>query len=205
LLSAAERARAEAFKFERDRRRFQAAHILLRKQLGRYLEESPASLRLEVGPFGKPYVPDASWLFNLSHSGSYYAAAFTQAGEVGIDIETGASLESPRELVSEVCHPAEVALLEGSDVVNEREAFLCLWAAKEAFLKALGCGLQVSPRDIWLRGPLRPGPVEFDACVSGVQPQDWELHLLEVHPEWVAAVAVPRGSLVVVRESLFDA
>ena len=53
-LSSAERDRAARFVFERDRRRYAAAHATLRSLLASHLEVAPGALEFETGEFGKP-------------------------------------------------------------------------------------------------------------------------------------------------------
>ena len=54
LLSSEERDRANAFKFDRHRRLYVAAHAKLRKQLGGHSGSAPEELRFQIGAFGKP-------------------------------------------------------------------------------------------------------------------------------------------------------
>src|SRR5262245_47220358 len=71
LLDDAERARADRFVFERDRRRFVTAHAWVRVVLSRCLECPPETLRFAAGPRGKPHLADPAvdLRFNLSHAG----------------------------------------------------------------------------------------------------------------------------------------
>src|ERR1044071_10008451 len=57
-LSLEDRARADRFKFEADRRKFCAARASLRLILSRYLGVKPGRIQLEAGEFGKPFIAD---------------------------------------------------------------------------------------------------------------------------------------------------
>src|SRR5262245_17253393 len=88
-LSQEEQARAERFRFETDRKRFIAAHGVLRHILAGYLNRRPADLIFGAGDFGKPFVvsgsPEESSLrFNLSHSGELALCAVSPSLEVGV-------------------------------------------------------------------------------------------------------------------------
>src|SRR5437660_9354414 len=73
LLSEDEWARADRFRFDQDRRRYIAAHGLLRILLGRYSDTPPRELKFQIAEHGKPFLPSddsASELcFNESDSG----------------------------------------------------------------------------------------------------------------------------------------
>src|SRR5262245_41661258 len=71
LLSDDERQRAKLFQLPELRRRFIAAHGILRELLAIYLQVSPRWLRFEQNRHGKPFLlPDSSVQlhFNLTHS-----------------------------------------------------------------------------------------------------------------------------------------
>src|SRR6059058_2243518 len=86
-----DRARADRFRFESDRRRFCVARASLRLILGRYLKSKPGRLQIELGEFGKPYFVDAKATqglrFNLSHSNELALMAISRDREVGVDVE----------------------------------------------------------------------------------------------------------------------
>src|SRR6266550_4257748 len=71
-LSLDDRARADRFKFESDRRHFCVGRASLRLILSRYLQTKPGRLQFETGEFGKPFFADKKLSgglhFNLSHS-----------------------------------------------------------------------------------------------------------------------------------------
>ena len=141
LLSAGEHARAARFGLERDARRWRTGRSLLRRTLGDYLSVQPGTLKLEIGPYGKPFLPGCSLRFNLSHSGSLLLLAFAEDQEVGIDAERLRSDFMPEELAALVCSPPERDALEQTAPADRHAAFLSLWTAKEAYVKALGMGL----------------------------------------------------------------
>lgn len=84
---------------------------------------------------------------SLSHSGGWIAAAVSRSGRVGIDVEAVRDVHAPlaRRCLSET----ELDWLDGADTgASRNQRFFRLWTAKEAFLKALGVGLAVDPRDV---------------------------------------------------------
>ena len=205
-LSEEEERRAIAFKFKRDEKRYRECHGRLRHQLAHYTGTSPKKLAFRTGPFDKPELADKAWHFNLSHSDDLYAAAFCQDHPVGIDIETGANHADLLDLVSHVCHPAERARLESLSCDQEkRRLFLCYWTAKEAFLKAIGCGFQQAPETVCIVGDPFSGQATVEASMAEAAPEGWKLHFLEIEESHVLTVAAPREYAVQLVESPFDA
>jgi len=106
---------------------------MLRSVLGK-----EAAARVELSPFGKPFLPDGP-CFNLSHSGDKVVLIIGRQ-EVGIDVE----LVTPYSwaVVQKVFTEAEQAWLSGQ---GTDEAFFRLWTGKEAIMKALGLGFRLPP------------------------------------------------------------
>lgn len=140
-LTADEQARAARFHFERDARHWAVGRSLLRRTLGAYLGADPSGLHFETGPFGKLSLPSSPLRFNLSHSGSVLLIALAWDKDVGIDVEHLRSDFAAEELSALVFSPKEQAALCRVLPAERHPAFLRLWTAKEAYVKALGTGL----------------------------------------------------------------
>ena len=86
---------------------------------------------------GKPFCRSHPHIyFSLSHSGNFVALAISDR-EVGIDIE---KLRPAREnLVKRVCSQKEIDAISVSE--NPHVKFTEIWTKKEAYLKALGAGI----------------------------------------------------------------
>ncbi len=145
VLSADECDRAARFRFDRHRRRWTAARVLLRRVLGRYLAIEPRSLVFEVGEHGRRIVgwPDHSeWLsFSPSRSGDLALVAVARGQNVGVDVErVRADLDfvaiARRALGDDVVEQLEVE--RGEDRVR---AFFRAWVREEARGKCRGTGL----------------------------------------------------------------
>src|SRR5579859_8038000 len=91
VLIPSERARAERYVFERDRRRWTVSRATLRLLLSRYLNAEPAEFELVLNEFGKPSLAapykETNIEFNLSHSAEIALYAFTRNRLVGVDVE----------------------------------------------------------------------------------------------------------------------
>jgi 4'-phosphopantetheinyl transferase len=142
-LPAAERERAARLRRPRDRARWIAARVALRRVLARYLVRDPARIELRLGAHGKPALADpaAELRFNLSHSGGFALVAVTPDCEVGIDVEerrAGRDFVRLAEIGLE--EPAAAAVREAAPARREA-AFYAEWVRREAIAKCLGVGL----------------------------------------------------------------
>lgn len=170
LLSPDELERADRYRFEKHRRRFTVARGMLRQHLGRYLNQSPERIVIDVGENGRPYV-DAPLQFNVSHSHEMAVFAFGQVdvvGNVGIDIEHIRTLHDRTAVATRFFSAAEQTALFSYPESEQTAVFFRIWTRKEAYLKALGTGLTRSPRSFsvsadneprLLDDPLRPAAV----------------------------------------------
>ncbi len=141
LLSEDELARLQRFHFEPDARRWAACRTLLRVTLGRYLDLAPKSLKFTLGPWGKPGLHGCPLRFNLSHAGGAALLAVAWRREVGVDLEETRRALFPEQLAPQVLSQREQAWLRDQDPEQRELAFLTLWTAKEAYVKATGQGL----------------------------------------------------------------
>jgi 4'-phosphopantetheinyl transferase len=167
VLSDDERARAARLATEELRCRWTAARCALRVILAGYAGASPASLVLATDANQKPRLSGLapSIFFNVTHTG---AVAFIAVGTqelLGIDAEmqrVDIDWEGISERFFVRAEAEEIASLAAQMRVH---AFYACWTRKEAYLKALGVGLnmpldrfQVSarpdapPRLLWVDG-----------------------------------------------------
>ncbi|MEO7687828.1 MAG: 4'-phosphopantetheinyl transferase superfamily protein [Sphingomonas sp.] len=139
LISPEERARAERYRFERDRRRFIIRRGWLRTLLGRHAGQAPEKLVFTFGAYGKPELP-GGLCFSQSHSGDRMMIALSDI-EVGCDIQKIDEMMDWRPIAESLFSLAERAALAALPEVEGRQAFFECWARKEAFVKAIGHGL----------------------------------------------------------------
>ena len=115
------------------------AGLLTGLELSRRTGIPQGKLRYRHGRFGKPYLIGSELQFSISHTKGAVCAAFSDAGEVGADIERKDRRVTQR-LYERVLSDAEKPL------VKSGEDFVRLWVQKEAFLKRLGTGIASSIR-----------------------------------------------------------
>lgn len=181
-----------------DRRRFLTSRVLLKTVVGHLADAPPALVRLSYHctrcgkPHGKPVVvePRAAvrWHVSLSHSGRHVMVAATDAGPVGVDVESAVAtgfngfddvaLSSAERTEVERCAPAAQA-----------RARAVYWARKEAVLKATGRGLAVDPCALEVSAPHLPAAL---TAWRADEPPPTPVQIIDVpvDGDHVAAVAV---------------
>lgn len=147
VLTPGERDRADRFVFAADRREWICYRASARRILGHLLGISPDRVDLMIGEAGKPYVEDSGLEFNLTHSGGLAALLVSTVGPVGVDMEPLRRGQELLECEASFCHPDEIRML-ASDRETRATELIRLWTAKEALLKASGCGLGFPPTEL---------------------------------------------------------
>ena len=203
-LSPDERLRADRFHFQRDRDSFIAARGTLRQLLRRYLERPPGDIAFDYGPHGKPALrqdsTNFSIRFNVSHSHGLALMAFSLGRHLGVDVESIRPDVATQEIAERFFSPREVAELQSLPAAMRAEAFFLCWTRKEAYVKALGEGLQIplkifhvgltpsaperlesADSDRWLLRSLRPAIGFVGAIVA--EGKHWELRCWDWTPE----------------------
>jgi len=189
LLSEDERARAGRFHFERDARRWAACRTRLRVTLGRYLETAPERLEFEVGPWGKPGLRGCPLRFNVSHCGGAALLALAWRREVGVDMEDVGRDLAAEELAPQVLSNQEQEWLAEHAPEQRPSAFLTLWTAKEAYVKAAGQGLSFPMARLTLL-PIF-GTDRFQASALPPSPP-LTVRRIDAGPDYFAALAIER-------------
>ncbi|MEQ8705429.1 MAG: 4'-phosphopantetheinyl transferase superfamily protein [Phaeodactylibacter sp.] len=136
-LNTAEKAQLSRFRNNAQHGVYLSAHAVLNTLLGACTGENPAELQFSFGTQRKPYlVPtEVGLYFNLSHSGDYFLIGLLKNREIGVDVEVHRAGIPTVVLAQRFFHPQEQELL------GNESTFFDTWTRKEAFLKALGTGL----------------------------------------------------------------
>lgn len=149
VLSPGELRRADAFRFEADRRQFQYARWMLRTELSRLVPVAPRDWEFVLSRYGKPAIHPRFGLdieFSLSHSGGVCLLGIAHGRTVGVDIQICDALdeaEGAGRLLTRCLSPEERADVERLTGRERRDAVVQLWALKEAHAKAVGLGLRL--------------------------------------------------------------
>ena len=194
-----ERARVLAFAKPADQKRALISRVLVRRcariGLGAAYEGVTRTAR------GKPYAvghstTHANFNFSVSHDGDYVLVASEPLALVGVDVCGG---RARCETLSKSLEPYKAAFAAGEWAAFfsggvDLDAFLALWACKEAFAKALGQGLAYDLSRVGFaalteggRGPFASAHVVLDGRVD----RRWRVDVAFLD-EWHCA-AVCRG------------
>lgn len=156
--------------------------------LARYVGRTAEEIRLVAGEHGRPRLADepaATLDFNWSHCADHAAVALARGLAPGIDIERLDERTNALRLAQRYFHPAEIAALVALPAQARSRAFLELWTAKEALLKALGRGLAFGLHRLHVSG----GPAPRLLALEGDDPAAWQLHRPSLDGAHIAALA----------------
>lgn len=133
-----------SYKYDSDKRLSLGAGILLDEGL-KTLGYRQEKLTYSVNKQGKPYYKELpEFCFNLSHSGHYAVAVFSDM-PVGIDIEEKKFDKMRLGIAKRFFHEKEYSLLKNVDDKREQmELFYRIWTWKESFVKAAGGGMSIA-------------------------------------------------------------
>ena len=136
---------------------------------------------------------DAGW----SHSGERLLLALGRDVTLGVDLERRRPRPRALELARRYFAPAEAERLQSMAPDPREDAFLRLWCAKEAVLKAHGRGLafglhrlELGIDDEGLDANGTRAPLRLLACDPELgEPAAWQLREWEPQPGYLAALA----------------
>jgi 4'-phosphopantetheinyl transferase len=174
------------------RRHELAAEAQVREWLAGQLHAAPESVPLTRDAWRRPHLhsPFAEHDVNWSHSGEGLLVALADGGaSVGVDLEWQRPRPRAMELAQRYFTAPETAWLATmADPLERERAFLRLWCAKEAVLKAHGRGLVFGlDRLAFVDGPAGLRLVECHPDLG--TPAHWQLRELAPAPGYLGAVA----------------
>ena len=136
-----EQLEAERYAHIEDAARHMAGRALARRMLRAAFGRDCAA-EFACSPYGKPFCPEVSADFSISHSGNMVWVALCRCASVGIDVEKMRPLPDAADLTSQL-HPQEQNDLLSLPPAELQTAFYRCWTRKEAVIKAVGMGLSM--------------------------------------------------------------
>jgi 4'-phosphopantetheinyl transferase len=195
FLSSDERARADRYHFELDRRRFVSSRALLRLILGRYLDLGPSRVQFGYGSHGKPYLLEEAGRtgisFNAADSNELALYAFSRQPNIGVDVEHIRELSDAQQIASSFFSMGENAEWLRLPSSQKTQGFFNCWTRKEAFIKAIGEGLSYPLSEFEVS--LTPGePPRLRSIAGSIENASrWSLWALSPEAGYVGALAAP--------------
>jgi len=196
-LSPGERQRASGFRLATARASFIVRRGMLRKILGRYLNVDPRAIRLGTSKFGKPYLRSqdhgsTDLSFSITHSHKVAIVALAPTDCIGVDLEYVQPLPDLELMIETSLSSREKSRFRAMTSAAKLELFYRHWTCKEAYLKALGVGLNRRPDSF---GVALPGARAIRAAVlEDTRHAAAEFSILSFEPfaGYVAATATTR-------------
>ncbi|KEO85183.1 4'-phosphopantetheinyl transferase family protein [Tumebacillus flagellatus] len=145
LLDPEEREVYNRYRVDSKKIEFLLGRALLKTQIGSRLGRDPESVHFVKNDYGKLFLADAAapaFHFNLTHSGSVIACAFAPM-TVGVDVEYAGN--DHLSVMPTVFTAEEQAYVHSREPDERLQAFYRIWTRKEAYVKAVGMGLSISP------------------------------------------------------------
>ena len=198
VLSPEERASAEKFHFERERRSFIVSRGTLRHLLASYTGENAARIHLGFGSHGKPFLANthlSGLRFNISHSREIALLAFALNHEIGVDVEFKRPDVDFVALADMSFSKDERAAIAACPPADRADLFYEYWTCKEACIKADGRGLSL-PLDQFSVTAFGGDPQwrEIVSVSSAFRKSGLRSRILEVGKNYAAAVVATRPS-----------
>ncbi|WP_423062683.1 4'-phosphopantetheinyl transferase family protein [Candidiatus Paracoxiella cheracis] len=189
LLSSDETIRAQRFHFSRDRNMYVIAHGALRKILSCYLYQLPEAIQISYTEKNKPYIDGSNIKFNLSHSHKLAVIVVGLTTPLGIDVEyLGNENLEELPIAKRFFSEEEYYQLIALPSEQQHHAFLETWTRKEAFIKAVGDGLNFPLQEFVVNVPPMPAAVKF-LKPHRLESDTWYLQALNVPEDYVGTVA----------------
>jgi 4'-phosphopantetheinyl transferase len=163
--------------------------------LGAYLGVPAAAVQLEASEHGRPELAGTqrdAFSFNWSHSHDQALIAIARGVLPGIDLERLRPHPKAVPIARRYFSPDETAALEALPENQRDRAFLELWTAKEAVLKAVGRGLAFGLHRLSILGP---SDLPVLHRLEGYEATQWQLHRLildDAHVGTLAWQGIPR-------------
>ena len=138
------RLKNQKFRRHQDRLRNLYGLLLAKRQLSRHLNNEFDLSHLEFTEYNRPFVPESTFDFNVSHAGDYVACSFINSGAIGLDIEQKRQVDFKD--FQRTMNPQQWEYIYQSE--NPVETFFKFWCRKESVIKADGRGLSIPLKEI---------------------------------------------------------
>ncbi len=194
ILSNEEKEQWERFSFSDLQRRYAIAHVRMREIISDYIKIKPSDITFTTNVFEKPFLVEANGLsniyFNLSHSHDIAVLAITQSRKVGVDVERLKPLNDYMKIAGRYFSPGEINALKQMKGRRACQAFIQLWAGKEAFIKAHGEGISLPLNQFSLENLIEhPGKKVCKIKLPG-ESIPWSVSPLKMPAGYLGAVAI---------------
>jgi len=137
LLASNEVDQAKRYRRWQDKQAYLLGKFLLATLLKKHGYSEKLLKDIHYSEFKRPYIPQVKGDFNISHAGDFVTCAFSDNQKIGIDIERIQQIDM--SIYNYILNDDDGKRIAIS--TNKYITFFDIWSAKEAILKAHGCGL----------------------------------------------------------------
>lgn len=187
LLDAEERGVYERYRVDRKKIEFLLGRVLLKRLLAERLDCEPIHVRFVKNKYGKLFLNQESQPveFNLTHSGQVIACALAPL-LIGVDVEQ--AQKNYLDVMASAFTPEEQAYVRSEPAELQVAAFCRIWTRKEAYVKAVGTGLSISPDTFSV--PIFETYGGNAADMQGTDVQRWAYYTCHLLDDYVLSLAV---------------
>ena len=156
LLTDIEQKQAQKYCFIKDRNNYIIRHLILKEILSAnynnklsLVKNSPNPITdFYYDPLGKPHSKNTNIQFSISKTKNYFIIATSHKNTVGIDIEDVINIPNYQDSFNLFLTPEEISEIKQYSTSEQLKLFYLFWTAKEAFVKAIGTGLNENLKNI---------------------------------------------------------
>lgn len=182
FLNEKELKKAQRFHKEIDQNRFIVHRAILKFVLAAYTKQDIRSVTLDYNINKKPYLASHPWLnFNISHSNEFAVIGISRT-KIGLDIEHMSEDFEFTDLLPDILGENEILTVQNA--VDKKRAFYMSWTRKEAFVKALGKGIDDDFKYI----PCLDGIHNLDSTLLK-NTDNWQMYSFDLADHYLGAVA----------------
>ncbi len=193
LLSDEERCKNRALRGAKLQRQDLTTRALVRLVLSRYEDRRPQAWRFGRNAYGRPFVPDSSLGFSISHTEGAVAVLVAREKAVGVDVECVERVRVNWQDIADYAFSSdELAALRRVDPPRKIARFFEVWTLKEAYAKAKGIGLSLPWRQFTVCPDRNPVDIAFHSGLSD-DAAGWRLLQIRPTSRHVGAVALHCG------------
>ncbi|MDJ0846653.1 4'-phosphopantetheinyl transferase family protein [Crocosphaera sp.] len=196
LLNAAEKNKAQRFRFEKHQKRFTIARSSLKRILSLYLSITPQKVEFKYNDYGKPQLLEQinkiDLQFNVSHSENIAIYGITCHYLIGVDVEYIRPMPEAESLAKRFFSQNEFEHISRLSPEEKNREFFKLWTAKEAYLKAIGQGIGGGLEKVEIA---TDEPVRF-VNLPETHQINYKLSYLNPHPNYLGAIAVENNQQI---------
>jgi 4'-phosphopantetheinyl transferase len=197
-LTPAEVERGDRYRDARRRHEFFHYRLALRRCLAAYVGAAPREIPLRLNDQGKPLwsepIAGVQLAFSVSHKKTRAVIAVSSLSCVGVDLEEVDDRTRWSALFRESLSADEYLELLQLAGTQQVDTFLKIWTCKEAFLKAVGCGMTRPLPTLQVKYASSLRPLLVRTGCSTEQAAAWKLMSWSLWPGWWVAIAAPEPS-----------